>query len=196
MFALAPARCPDHHLTTSKTSSSSRDVYLLPKSRSHPAKKNNSVFSPSQCPMLAHCTAQMANIPEFIAGAAIKHPCSEKALSTALQTNLKASLLIIALSEEKRKLPHVWVQLCFQMCQGSGVKDKSTRMWRTPTRNRFAVCAFLTGGGRWAERLVFLLSTAPSERPHFAVVSYDTTSFVLATLAMFTNGTEAKCQSC
>lgn len=43
---------------------------------------------------------------------------------------------------------------------------------------------------------MFLLSTAPSERPHFAVVSYDTASFVLATLAMFTNGTEAKCQSC
>lgn len=35
---------------------------------------NNSVFSPSQCPLLAHCTAQMVNIPEFIVSAAIKNP--------------------------------------------------------------------------------------------------------------------------
>lgn len=104
--------------------------------------------------------------------------------------NLKASLCF-ALSEEKGKLPRDWVQLCFQMCQGSEVKDKSTRMWRTPTGSRFAVCAFLTGGGRWAESPVFLLSTALSERPHFAVVNYDTAIFPLATLTMFTNGTEA-----
>lgn len=91
----------------------------------------------------------------------------------------KKKLKSFSLSEAKRKLPHVWVQLCFQMCQGSGVKDKSTRMWRTPTRTWSAVCAFLTGGGQWAECLVFLLSSAPSEWPHFAVVSYDTMSFVL-----------------
>lgn len=95
---------------------------------------------------------------------------------------LKSSSSITASSEEKRKLPHVWLQLCFQMCQGSGVKDKSTRMWCTPTRNQFAVCAFLTGGGQRAECLVFLLSTSPSERPHFAVVNYDTTTLCLLLL--------------
>ena len=63
------------------------------------------------------------------------------------------------------------------MCQGSEVKDKSTRMWHTPARSGFAACAFLAGGGRRAEGLVLRLSTAPSERPHFAVVSYDTASF-------------------
>lgn len=98
--------------------------------------------------------------------------CPEKAHYVAQK--LKSFCSITALREEKRKLPHVWLQLCFQMCQGSGVKDKSTRMWCTLTRNQFAVCAFLTGGGRWAECLAFLLSTTPSERPHFVVVNYDT----------------------
>lgn len=194
------------HVCIGSTSLSSniKDVQLqlrclsASKSWSHPAKMNNSVFSPSQHPMLTHCTAQMVNIPEFIASSAITHPCSEERyVYCVVDKKLSKSFSsIIVLSEERRKLPRVWVQLCFQMCQGSGVKDKSTRMWRTPTRNWFAVCAFLTGGGRWAECLVFLLSTAPSERPHFAVVNYDTTTFVLATLAMFTNGTEAKCQPC
>lgn len=179
-----------------RLSSSSWDVYLLPSPWSHPAKKNNSVFSPPQSPMLAYHTAKMVNIPEFIASAAIKHPRSEESYVNCVAEKLKSFSSITTLSEEKRKLPRVWVQLCFQMCQGSGVKDKSTRMWRTPTRNRFAVCAFLTGGGRWAECLVFLLSATPSERPHFAVVNYDTATFVLATLAMFTSGTGTKCQAC
>lgn len=38
--------------------------------------------------------------------------------------------------------------------------------------------------------------TVPSERPHFVVVNYDTASFRLTTLAMFTSGTEAKCELC
>lgn len=43
--------------------------------------------------MLAYYAAKMVNIPEFIASAAIKH-CrfEEKAMSTVLEKNLKASL--------------------------------------------------------------------------------------------------------
>lgn len=103
--------------------------------------------------------------------------CSEKGSYVAKKyksKKLKSFYSITALREEKRKRLRVWPQLCFQMCQGSGVKDKSTRMWCTLTRNQFAVCAFLTGGGRRAECLAFLLSTTPSERPHFAAVNYDT----------------------
>lgn len=183
------------------SSSKIKAVYLqlrclsTSKSWNHPAKKKNSVFKPFQCPILTYLTAQIVDIPEFIASAAIKHLCSKKAVSTVLQKYFKKKALSTP-SEEKRKLPYVRLQLCFQMCCGSGVKDKSTRMWHTPTRNRFAVCAFLTGGGRWALCLVFLLSTTRGERPHFVVVNYDTASFVLATLAVFTSGTEAKCQPC
>lgn len=75
------------------SSSDIKDVQLqlrclsASKSQSHPAKENNSVFSPPRRPMLAYCTA------EFIASTAIKHARSLEAVSTAFLQNLKASLL-------------------------------------------------------------------------------------------------------
>lgn len=54
----------------------------------------------------------------------------------------------------------------------------------------------LEGGDEQSASRVFLLSIAPSKRPHFVVVSYGTTTFVPATLAMFTNGMKAKCHLC
>lgn len=49
VFSLAPARRPHHRRWTSKTTSSSWDVYLFP---SQSAKKNNRFLSPSQHPKL------------------------------------------------------------------------------------------------------------------------------------------------
>lgn len=185
MFALAPAWCPDHHPPTSKASTSSWDVCLLPSLEATQPKRTMASSHRLGVPCSRTVPLSWSVSPELGVSAAIKPSLLwERHVYGVLQENLKASLPQSLWAIEKRKLPRVWVQLCFQMCQGSEVKDKSTRMWRTPTRNWFAVCAFLTGGGRWAQCLVFLLSTAPSEWPHFAAVSYDTTSFVLAPLAM------------
>lgn len=65
----------DHRPPTSKTRSSSWDVYLCPSLEA--TRANNSVFSPPQSPTLVDYTAKTTlNIPEFMASAAIKYgPC-------------------------------------------------------------------------------------------------------------------------
>lgn len=88
------------------SSSKIKAVYLqlrclsTSKSWNHPAKKKNSVFKPFQCPILTYLTAQIVDIPEFIASAAIKHLCSEKAVSTVLQKYFKKKLWVL---QAKRK---------------------------------------------------------------------------------------------
>lgn len=132
------------------------------------------------------------------------HPRVQRSLSTSPSSqttrcrgeNLKAPSSIIALSEEKRKLPRVRVQLGFQMCPGSEVKDKSTRMWRTFDSE--PVCSehsSLEGGG-WAD------SGCVSPPPLTACGLVSRRWIMTPQLSCLLlwqrspNGTEAECQPC
>lgn len=75
------------------------------------------------------------------------------------QTQMQSFSSALALSEEKGKRPHVWVQL--QMCQRSGVKDESTRMWRKPRRTGFQWKHSSLEGGPRPPFLVFSPYIAP-----------------------------------
>lgn len=91
--------CTGSSLVSRSSSSNIKGIQLqlrclsASKSWSHTAKKNNSVFSPSQCPMFAYGTAQLVNIPEFRVGAAIKPSLLwESHVYGVLQKNFKAPL--------------------------------------------------------------------------------------------------------
>lgn len=58
----------------------------------------------------------------------------------------------------------------------------------TPQLEPSMRCVHSAMEGGNEQRLVFVLSTAPSKQPHFAAVSYDTTGFVFATLATLASG--------
>lgn len=156
---------------TTKTSSSSSDVYLhlkVPKPSSQREQRCFFTISPLvrlkrppvKCPSV-HSQRSKTNIPALTMCRV--SPCGRN--TSGEGGGGKENVLPIESN---------YVSRCATV---SGVKDKSTRMWRTPTGNRFAVCAFLTGGGRRAQRPPFLLCAAPSERPHSAAVNYDTKTF-------------------
>lgn len=93
MFALAPAWCPDRHPPTSKASTSSWDVCLLPSLEATQPKRTMASSHRLGVPCPARCPAQLVNIPAFRPSAAIKPSLLwERHVYGVSQENLKASL--------------------------------------------------------------------------------------------------------
>lgn len=126
--------------------SSSWDVYLPPSLEAAPSKRTIAFLTISGVAISLHCTTAASHSWDLTTH-------TDTHTHTYTHANILSISLVLALTEEKGKLPHLWVQL--QMCQGSGVKHESTRMWRSPPKKLV--------------RSVSIPHTAPSKRPHFMV---------------------------